>query len=184
MSDNEPFDGVGSLPNDPENMNNDRARWAQRTLETFSIITGADYEDCLSDLLSDMMHLCDRDKELGNFNDQLERARGHYNAETMGSVHYTASFSGCRGDIEADDLDQLRTKIIEHCYDPIESDRQSHEVKKLIGWHDDEPISLGASLLKAFNDDLDADMKAAIENGIAEADHVAEISSPESTGRI
>lgn len=72
------------LPPDPEGMNDNRAEWADGAIEAFQAATGTDREDALSDLLCDLMHLCDRDVFLGDFDTQLERARGHYEAETAG----------------------------------------------------------------------------------------------------
>ena len=68
------------LPPDPENQNDDRARWAETALNSFRQETGADTEDALPDLLCDLMHLADR--KGWNFEAELERARTHYEAET------------------------------------------------------------------------------------------------------
>lgn len=48
------------LPADPENMNDDRAAWAEAALNEFRRVTGTDDEDALGDLLCDLMHWCDR----------------------------------------------------------------------------------------------------------------------------
>ena len=72
------------LPPDPDGQNDDRAGWADLALLAFQAATGTDREDALSDLLCDLMHLCDRDIFLGSFETQVERARGHYEAETGG----------------------------------------------------------------------------------------------------
>ena len=72
------------LPPDPDGMNDDRASWAEIALHAFQAATGTDREDAVSDLICDLMHLCDRDGELGDFDAQVERARGHYEAETLG----------------------------------------------------------------------------------------------------
>jgi hypothetical protein len=61
-------------------MNNDRAEWAAAALRHFQCITGTDYEDALGDLLGDLMHWCDRNNF--DFELALNRARGHYEAET------------------------------------------------------------------------------------------------------
>jgi hypothetical protein len=74
------------LPPDPDGMNDDRAEWGSRALQAFQIATGSDRFDLLSDLLCDLMHLCDRDEDLGSFEVQLERAKQHYEAETDGEV--------------------------------------------------------------------------------------------------
>lgn len=74
---------VDELPPDPDSQNDDRAAWARHALTAFRRLTGTDREDALCDLLCDLMHLCDRDKRLGEFTAQLERAREHYEAETV-----------------------------------------------------------------------------------------------------
>jgi hypothetical protein len=69
-----------SLPPDPEGLNNKRAEWAAVALRHFESTTGTDFEDALTDLLGDLMHWCDRNAL--NFDDELSRARMHYEAET------------------------------------------------------------------------------------------------------
>lgn len=69
-------------PPDPEQMNGDRAEWAAAALRHFQCIIGCDYEDSLGDLLGDLMHFADR--ENFDFELALDRARGHYAAETAG----------------------------------------------------------------------------------------------------
>lgn len=69
------------LPADPEGMNDDRALWAEGACLAFVIATGADWADVLQDLLTDLMHLADRDTEF-DFGRDLARARAHYLAET------------------------------------------------------------------------------------------------------
>lgn len=68
------------LPPDPERRNGDRAAWAATALKAFREATGTDEEDSLGDLLTDLMHWSDR--EGFDFDIALERARGHYKAET------------------------------------------------------------------------------------------------------
>jgi len=68
------------LPADPEKMNGDRAEWAAVALRHFQCVTGCDYEDSLGDLLGDLMHWSDRNNF--DFELALDRARGHYAAET------------------------------------------------------------------------------------------------------
>jgi len=68
------------LPPDPENMNDDRAQWAQAALRAFRKATGADAEEALGDLLCDLMHWSDRNNF--DFEAALDRARMHYEAET------------------------------------------------------------------------------------------------------
>jgi hypothetical protein len=74
------------LPRDPEKQNHDRAVWAGIALGHFQNKTGTDDEDSLSDLLCDLMHLCDRRAKAAgfDFDRELDRARGHYQAETEG----------------------------------------------------------------------------------------------------
>lgn len=70
------------LPPDPENMNLGRADAAAVALRQFCLRTGCDYEDSLGDLLCDLMHWSGR--ENFDFDAALCRARGHYEAETVG----------------------------------------------------------------------------------------------------
>jgi hypothetical protein len=62
-------------------MNGDRAAWAEQACLQFVIVTGADWADVLQDLLTDLMHLADRDREF-DFERDLARARAHYAEET------------------------------------------------------------------------------------------------------
>lgn len=55
------------------------AEYAYRTLLVYQQYTGSDKEEALSDLLADLMHLAD--EEGYDFDYELERARGHYEAE-------------------------------------------------------------------------------------------------------
>lgn len=68
------------LPPDIDGMNKDRAQWARVALQAFVDHTGVDYEDALGDLLCDLMHMSDRGPF--DFEEALDRARGHYAAET------------------------------------------------------------------------------------------------------
>ena len=70
------------LPPDPENMNDKRTAWAANALATFVHETGTDEEDSLGDLLADLMHWSDRNNY--DFEAALDRARGDYEAETIG----------------------------------------------------------------------------------------------------
>ena len=74
-----------SLPADPDNQNNDRAYWAKVALNAFARITGMssadeDEENILSDLLCNLMHLCDR-LDI-DFSAALLGAKHDYRAET------------------------------------------------------------------------------------------------------
>jgi hypothetical protein len=72
------------LPPDPENMNADRASWAEAAIRQFQIETGTDWDDCVKDLLCDLMHFCDRNTggTTFDFEAALTTARMHYEAET------------------------------------------------------------------------------------------------------
>jgi hypothetical protein len=70
------------LPPDPDGMNDDRSAWAGTALALFMQLTGTEHEDALGDLLADLMHWADRNQY--DFDAALERARGHYEAETGG----------------------------------------------------------------------------------------------------
>jgi hypothetical protein len=67
------------LPPDPEGMNDKRAAWGERAIVAFETATRTDRDDALSDLLADLMHWCDRNGF--NFDDELFRARNHYESE-------------------------------------------------------------------------------------------------------
>lgn len=69
-----------ALPPDPEDMNDNRAAWANIAVRAFQAETGTDDEDALSDLLADLMHWSDRKNY--DFDAALCRGRGHYEAET------------------------------------------------------------------------------------------------------
>jgi hypothetical protein len=70
------------LPPDPDGMNDKRASWAGSALAVFMRDTSTEDEDALGDLLADLMHWCDRNNY--DFDAALERAHGHYEAETLG----------------------------------------------------------------------------------------------------
>lgn len=76
------FRKTASLPPDPEGKNDDRASWAGSALATFIQVTGTDLEDAMGDLLADLMHWADRHNY--DFDAALDRARHHYEAETVG----------------------------------------------------------------------------------------------------
>lgn len=69
-----------AIPADPEVMNERRAEWAAVALSEFRRETGADIGDAASDLLADLMHWCDRNEQ--DFEEELRRARMHYEFET------------------------------------------------------------------------------------------------------
>lgn len=72
------------LPPDPESMNHKRAAWAGTAINAFIAETGTDEENAIGDLLGDLMHWCDRNGY--DMDAALERARGHYEAETGGEA--------------------------------------------------------------------------------------------------
>lgn len=69
------------LPPDPERMNAHRAQWAATALDTFVSVTGTEQEDAVSDLLTNLMHYCDRNRL--DFNAELARAQTSYIEETI-----------------------------------------------------------------------------------------------------
>ena len=70
------------LPPDPDGMNDERAAWGKAALEAFQDLTRTDDGDAIGDLLSDLIHLCDRTDVFGEFEAALRRARMHYRDET------------------------------------------------------------------------------------------------------
>lgn len=81
----EPRKPTDGLPPDPEAMNDSRARWADAAIGTFMEATGADREDALKDLLTDLMHWVDRETG-ADFEVALDSAHRNYLDETMESV--------------------------------------------------------------------------------------------------
>lgn len=79
---NGPLRTFRELPPDPDEMNDERALWAETALASFRDATGADKGDALSNLLCDLMHWCDRNRQ--SFLVAMERAQMHYDAETLG----------------------------------------------------------------------------------------------------
>ena len=75
------------LPQDPDQLNADRALWAAAALAELRRQTGADLEDAVSDLLADLMHWCDRFGQ--EFPKELRRALNHYQEETDASLEMT-----------------------------------------------------------------------------------------------
>lgn len=59
--------------------NDDRAGLAQAAIDTFMRETGTDSEDAISDLLCNLMHLCNQRGD--DFTAELNRGAGHYQAE-------------------------------------------------------------------------------------------------------
>jgi hypothetical protein len=76
-------DAAPVLPPDPECMNDDRAKWADRAVEAFIMETLTDPEDALADLLGDLRHWADRHPEYCvSFDTADERGRQYYEEET------------------------------------------------------------------------------------------------------
>lgn len=75
---------LGGLPPDPDGMNEARSNNAKRTLSYFCNTFPTDWEDGLADLLTNLMHMCDRlpDNPKLDFLAELARARRNYIAET------------------------------------------------------------------------------------------------------
>src|SRR5580692_11678958 len=71
-----------TLPPDPKGMNDNYAAFAGKALDAFIAASGADEEDAVGDLLSDLMHWCDRNNY--DFDLAFDRALSHYEAETAG----------------------------------------------------------------------------------------------------
>lgn len=75
-----------AVPPDPEDMNEERAQWADEALEAFTTNTGqylaVEPADVVNDLITDIAHWCDRNKlQLSGI---LIRAIEHYGEETDG----------------------------------------------------------------------------------------------------
>src|SRR5947207_9279917 len=68
------------LPPDPDEQNDDRAKWAEAALDAFMVATRCDLEDAVHDLLTDLHHYCDR-KNL-NFKSEARWAERMYHQET------------------------------------------------------------------------------------------------------
>lgn len=70
-----------SLPADPDQQNNDRAKWAEAAILAFMVETGTDAECAIGDLIADLMHWCDRSNV--DFEAKLQLARDYYKDETF-----------------------------------------------------------------------------------------------------
>jgi hypothetical protein len=73
------------IPPDPEDMNDNRADWAGLAIHKFAQTTGMDEanednDTILSDMLTDILHWCDRNKV--DFDECLSVARSNYVDET------------------------------------------------------------------------------------------------------
>lgn len=69
---------------DPDDMNDDRAAWADEAIRTFQRASKCEDDEALPDLLADLMHWADRNPKAApdGFDDALRRAQGNYEAET------------------------------------------------------------------------------------------------------
>lgn len=73
------------IPPDPEKENWNRSDWADVAITAFQNETGTGNGDAICDLLCDIAHFCDRNREeYGTFADALRRAINHYDPETNG----------------------------------------------------------------------------------------------------
>lgn len=71
------------IPPDPEGHNDDRANWANVALGTFMRVAGCTAPRyAFTGLLCDLMHLADRNPQLGDFETVLTIARENYRDET------------------------------------------------------------------------------------------------------
>jgi hypothetical protein len=57
-------------------------------MSAFLKLGGIDKVDAVGDLLDNLMHLCDRDPELGKFDAALDNAYCHYARETATDAEY------------------------------------------------------------------------------------------------
>ena len=76
------------LPPDPEQEKHMRAAMANIAIVAFREACGVEREDALGDLLANLMHLCDRDHQLGTFDAGLISAYSHYRWETATDAEY------------------------------------------------------------------------------------------------
>jgi len=77
------------LPPDPGGLNDLRAAEAKEAIKAFRNVCVVDKQDALGDLLTNLMHLCDRDPQLGNFDAALNWAYHSYKAETGTEAEYS-----------------------------------------------------------------------------------------------
>lgn len=68
------------LPPDPEELNESRAMWAGHALNAFMADTGSEPQDCVSDLICNLRHWCDRNGQ--DFERELARGWESYEQET------------------------------------------------------------------------------------------------------
>lgn len=75
-------------------MNGRRAGWAKKPLALFYKLTGAESDTAVRDLLHCLMHLCDRDFSLGDFDDELDLAFQYYAEFTALHIEEDPSLAG------------------------------------------------------------------------------------------
>jgi hypothetical protein len=75
---------MGTLPPDPEKMNDDRANRGAVIIRQFQNMTGYCSRHALESLLCDLMHWADRNR--ARFDDDLSAARIYYAAETSRAI--------------------------------------------------------------------------------------------------
>ena len=64
----------------------ERASSAKEGLIAFKSMTGVDKKDAVSELLRNLMHLCEEDPALGTFTENLRKAAAQYNAEIESEI--------------------------------------------------------------------------------------------------
>jgi hypothetical protein len=70
------------LPPDPYGENDKQAARARKLVDVYGGIGNDELETQVQDMLADLMHLCDREPRLGDFEEQLDSAFRHYEDET------------------------------------------------------------------------------------------------------
>ena len=74
-----------NLPVGPDKLNDERAARAKHGLESYAVNTGLSWDDVLTDMICNLLHLSDREP-CCDFERALDRARHHYAAETVGDL--------------------------------------------------------------------------------------------------
>lgn len=175
---------LNNLPPDPDEMNNDRATFAKRALESFAHITGTDWEDALADLLCDLMHLVDRDDAFDSFDAALDTAKQHYQAETTEEQTFSVE-SEDGSAFEGKTLEAIKKQIVDKFYSSCEDERLgTPKIASITRFADNEEFEAAPEEIAAFEVELETDYAQAIEDADNEDDHIAWVSSPEKTGRI
>ena len=71
-----------ALPHDPDGGNDRRAKQARRTIGAYRDLTGAKRKNAVSELICDLMHLCDRDRHFRKFERAMDLAHELYEEQT------------------------------------------------------------------------------------------------------